>query len=239
MILDILENLRREAYVKAVIREAEFDNVVGYVGYKLPIEIFYAMNLTAYPIYGIDKEILNFSTEKNLCPLIDAAITYAKTDKCPLIHSSKLIVIGDTCPAMTSEILKLKDKNIYVYDSEENLISKIKEVYKTKFNQDFLISIREEIQKISDYIQKIKRDFNLSILQAFNIEYFINFLDLDERMNFLENLSKNNELKNFNDTNEFVNLIFHCMSCKNFEGGFCNGRLSRNVAITRNGRKDS
>ena len=236
MILDILENLRREAYVRAVIKQSEFDNVVGYVGYKLPIEIFYAMNLTAYPIYGIDEEILQFSSEKNLCPLIDATITYAKTDKCPLIHSSKLIVIGDTCKAMTNEILKLKDKNIYVYDNEENLISKIKEVYNTEFNQDFLISVREEI---SVYIQKLKRDFNLSDLQAFNIEYFTNFLNLDERMNFLENLSKNNELKNLDDTNEFVNLIFHCISCKKFEGGFCNGRLSRNVGIVRNGRKNS
>ena len=224
MILDILENLRRKAYVRAVIRATEFNNVVGYAGYKIPVEVFHALNLTPYPIYGIDKDILQFSIEKNLCPLIDATITYAKTDKCPLIHSSNLIVIDDTCSIMAREILNLKNKNIYLYDNEKKLIAKIKEVYDAEFNQEILSSVREELHKITVYIQKIKRDFNFTNLQAFIIEYFINFLDLYERMNFLEDLSKNSELNNFYKIHDFVNLIFNCPECRGkFEGGFTNG----------------
>lgn len=216
MILETLENLRREAYVRAVIRKAEFDNVIGYVGENLPVEIFHAANLTPYPVYGIDREILNFSVEKNICPLIDATVTYAKTDKCPLIHSSKLIVIGKTCPAMKQALQKLKDKNIYVYDNEENLISELKKFYSfDKFYGEILYSIRQKLDEISDYIETLHRqNFLITHDEKFTIKYFINFLDIDERMNFLNELSeKLNEEKSFS-RNKFVNLIHRCGLCK-------------------------
>ncbi len=216
MILETLENLRREAYVRAVIRKAEFDNVIGYVGEDLPVEIFHAANLTPYPVYGIDREILNFSVEKNICPLIDATVTYAKTDKCPLIHSSKLIVIGKTCPAMKQALQELKDKNIYVYDNEENLISELKKFYSfDKFYGEILYSIRQKLDEISDYIETLHRqNFLITHDEKFTIKYFINFLDIDERMKFLNGLSeKLNEEKSFS-RNKFVNLIHHCGLCK-------------------------
>ena len=215
MILETLENLRREAYVRAVIRADEFDNVVGYVGEDLPVEIFYAANLTPYPLYGIDREILNFSVEKNLCPLIDATITYAKTDKCPLIHSSKLIVVGKTCNSMARELLSLENKNIYVYEGEENLIAELKKFYDFNEILSSITLIKRELEKISDYIEELKRGFNLSDLQGFVIKYFINFLDIDERENFLAGLTAE-ELKNFDAAHEFVDLIFSCPKCKKF-----------------------
>ncbi|MBQ9419411.1 MAG: 2-hydroxyacyl-CoA dehydratase [Synergistaceae bacterium] len=208
MILDKLEDLRREAYVRAIIRASESDSVVGYAGRKIPVEIFHAMGLTPYPIYGIDREILSFSTEKNLCPLIDATVTYAKTDKCPLIHSSKLIVVDDTCPTMTKELTKVKD--VYVYDGDENLISKLREVYRCDDVQsDVLMSIQTKLQRISDFIKSL----GLPEMQAFTIEYFVKFLDVDERMKFLADFSSD-ELRSFNDVHEFVSLIYGCANCK-------------------------
>ena len=65
-VLEELESLRREAYVKAVIRKSESDDVVGYVGMNLPVDIFYERGLMAIPVYGIDEEILKFSVENDL-----------------------------------------------------------------------------------------------------------------------------------------------------------------------------
>ena len=210
MILHDLEDLRREAYVRAVIRAAESDSVVGYVGRGVPVEIFHAMDLTPYPIYGIDGDILKYSIEENLCPLIDATVTYAKTDKCPLIHSSKLIVIGDTCSTMAKELAKVKD--VYVYDDDESLIVKLREVYDCRdFQNDVAASIRERLKRVSDFV----KSFELPALQSFIIEYFLNFLDIDERMNFLGGLSSD-ELKSFSDVHEFVSLIYGCATCKKF-----------------------
>ena len=216
MILETLENLRREAYVRAVIRKAEFDNVVGYVGEDLPVEIFHAANLTPYPVYGIDREILNFSVEKNLCPLIDATVTYAKTDKCPLIHSSKLIVIGKTCPTMKQALQELKDKNIYVYDNEKNLISELKKFYSfDKIDGEILSSIRKKLDEISDYIDTLQRqNFLMRQDEKFTVKYFINFLDINERMNFLNELSEKLKGKYLFSRNKFVDLIHRCNLCK-------------------------
>ncbi len=200
-VLEELENLRREAYVKAVIRKSESDDVVGYVGMNLPVDIFYERGLMAIPVYGIDEEILKFSVEKDLCPLIDATITYAKTDKCPLIHSSKLIVIENFCPIFTRELQKLKNKQIYVYNgNNEELKSKLNEVY-------------GEAGKC----QIVDREVTT---QNFTVKYFLNFLAPSERSEFLERISDGN----FNFTHKFVNLIYHCPECRgNFKEEYFNG----------------
>ena len=233
-VLEELENLRREAYVKAVIRKSESDDVVGYVGMNLPVDIFYERGLMAIPVYGIDEEILKFSVEKDLCPLIDATITYAKTDKCPLIHSSKLIVIENFCPVFTRELQKLKNKQIYVYNgNNDELKSKLNEVY-----GNFTPPPQSERQCVSPFHRKrfpfpqrgtaesplakwrclteterLKQEVN-------TVKYFLNFLAPSERSEFLERISDGN----FNFTHKFVNLIYHCPECRgNFKEEYFNG----------------
>ncbi|MBR0074478.1 MAG: hypothetical protein IJP96_01830, partial [Synergistaceae bacterium] len=193
-VLEELENLRREAYVKAVIRKSESDDVVGYVGMNLPVDIFYERGLMAIPVYGIDEEILKFSVEKDLCPLIDATITYAKTDKCPLIHSSKLIVVENFCPVFTRELQKLKNKQIYVYNgNDDELKLKLNEVYGNFTPPQYSPLMTE----------RLKQEVN-------TVKYFINFLAPSKRSEFLERISDGN----FNFTHKFVNLIYHCPECR-------------------------
>lgn len=181
-IFDELENLRREAYVKAVLR----DDVIGYIGSRIPVEIFYSRGLYAIPVYGIDSEILNYSQEKNLCDLVNATITYAKTDKCPLIHSSKLIVCENFCEIMTREISSL-NKNIFIYESgqEDNLIAEINNIYGFRKLRD----VKELTRKISDLLHKLKFYSDLTGLQAYIIEYYIKFLELDEQLNILQEIA--------------------------------------------------
>ncbi|MBR0233835.1 MAG: hypothetical protein IJQ47_07280, partial [Synergistaceae bacterium] len=212
-VLEELENLRREAYVKAVIRKSESDDVVGYVGMNLPVDIFYERGLMAIPVYGIDEEILKFSVEKDLCPLIDATITYAKTDKCPLIHSSKLIVIENFCPIFTRELQKLKNKQIYVYNgNNEELKSKLNEVYGEMLTppSHFVSHLPASEEAVNATFPKstlAKGRCHACMTERLNttgrclteterlkqevntVKYFLNFLAPSERSEFLERIS--------------------------------------------------
>ncbi|MBQ6773850.1 MAG: 2-hydroxyacyl-CoA dehydratase [Synergistaceae bacterium] len=196
-LFEYLENLRRDAYVRAVMRASESDDVLGFIGSRLPVEIFHAMDLYAIPVYGVDGEILKFSREKNLCPVVDATVTYAKTDKCPLIHSSKLIVVENSCPIMTREIMKL-DKNIYIYESESELVKKLSQVYHRELDSEKLRTAQESLQKIAELITRIKYYSDLTGLQVYILEFYLNFLELNERINILQELSNQIQI-NFSD----------------------------------------
>ena len=188
-LFEYLENLRRDAYVRAVMRASESDDVLGFIGSRLPVEIFHAMDLYAIPVYGVDGEILKFSREKNLCPVVDATVTYAKTDKCPLIHSSKLIVVENSCPIMTREIMKL-DKNIYIYESESELVKKLFQVYNRELDSEKLRTAQESLRRIQELITRIKFHSDLTGLQVYILEFYLNFLELNERINILQELSE-------------------------------------------------
>ena len=150
-LFEYLEGLRRDAYVRAVIRASESDDVVGYIGSHVPVDILESFGLMAIPVHGIDGEILSYSCEKNLCPLIDATVTYAKTDKCPLIHSAKLIVVDDFCPLMTREMMKLTDKNIFIYDGDNvRLIRELEDTYH-RFKSEMQNEADELIRRLKNY----------------------------------------------------------------------------------------
>lgn len=147
-LFEYLEGLRRDAYVRAVIRASESDDVTGYIGSHVPVEILESFGLMAIPVHGIDGDILSYSCEKNLCPLIDATITYAKIDKCPLIHSAKMIIVDDFCPLMTREMLKL-NKNVFIYDGDnETLIHELEDTY-----HRCMCEVKDETE---EFIQRLK-----------------------------------------------------------------------------------
>ena len=162
-IFEYIEGLRREAYVKAVMR----DDVIGYIGSHVDVENLYRQSEFVIPVHGIDAGILEYSQEKNLCPLIDATITYAKTDKCPLIHSCKFIVVDDFCPIMTREILKL-NKDVRVIKGEES-------------HED-------------ERLTRLKYYSNLTGLQVYIAEYYTKFLTRDERAEILDEILKQVEI---------------------------------------------
>ena len=204
MILDELEDLRRTAYVRAVMSES----VVGWIGSRVPVEVFDAMELTAFPVYGIDREILKYSSRKNMCPVVDATITYAETDKCPLIHSSKLIVLDDTCRAMIAGLSGLQGKRIYVYDgsSRQELIAILGEVYGTSDPaHEKLTAVLAERERIRTKILALTD----GDVQVFILEYYMNFLGLYERMSFLDDLQD----KDICVSHEFMETIYRCPEC--------------------------
>lgn len=186
-IFDYLENLRRETYVTAVLRASESDDVIGYIGSKIPVEIFYSMGLFPIPVYGIDAEILKFSNEKNLCSLINSTLTYSKTDKCPLIHSSKIIVLEDFCPIMTQKLRALEKFYVYDFDNSK-LISKLENTYSRSFKQKSFVKI--QLETINHLVKKLKYHSDLTGLQVFILEYYLKFLSLEEQINILNEVSK-------------------------------------------------
>ncbi len=237
-IFDELENLRREAYVKAILR----DDVIGYIGGNIPLDIFYSRGLYAIPVYGIDSEILQFSQEKNLCDLINATVTYAKTDKCPLIHSSKLIVCENFCEIMTREISALNklNKSVFIYESgqENNLIAQVNNIYGFRKLRD----VKELMREINNLIHKLKFYSDLTGLQAYILEYYIKFLELDEQLRVLQEIA---DSTNFHD--EQVNFcpvyvqsgagiykqIDEKFSCKNYRifEDFCSEKNNYNYVF--------
>ena len=210
MLSDIILNLegeRREAYVRAVLRASGSNDVVGYIGRHIPTDIFDAIGLMALPVYGVDGDILKFSVERGLCPLIDATLTYAKTDRCPLIHSSRLIVVDDGCPVMAREMARLTGKDVYIYhgsDSEriERLTAKLEAVYGRHIERNALAAARAGRERCAALLHRLKTYSELSGLQIYILEYYLNFLTVSERMDILCEVT---ETVKFSDTpGEFI-----------------------------------
>ena len=196
-----VEGLRREAYVKAVMR----DDVIGCIGSHAPFDALNSLGLWAIPVHGMDGSILKFSVEEGLCPLVDATVTYAKTDKCPLIHSSKIIVVDDFCPVMTREMSKLKDKNIFVYrkGSENALFNEIFRVYGNKrLSMEKCLTRSMLLNKLNTLIEGLKSRTELTGMQVYILEYYTKFLDPCERVELISEISR--EIKFSDEPEEFI-----------------------------------
>ena len=193
-----LEGQRREAYVRAVMRASESNDVVGFVGSGVPTELFHALGLMALPVHGVDGDILKFSEERGLCSIIDSTLTYAKTDRCPLIHSCRLIVVDDGCPLMAEKMSELREKDIYIYRlSEPDRIRKLKDklenVYCRRFDEKSLDDTVVITKEISELLYRLKFYSDLNGLEIYILEYYLNFLPLDERLNILREVSESAE----------------------------------------------
>ena len=193
-IFDDLENQRREAYVRAVLRAAEANDVVGYIGSRVPVALLHAMGLMSLPVYGVDGNILEFSVEHGLCSVVDATLTYAKTDRCPLIHSSRMIVVDNSCPIMAREMSRLTEKYIYIYnanepDSEKCLASKLKEIYGCILEEGAMGTVSADLDECRALLHRLKFYSDLSGLQIYIMEYYLNFLPLSERLSVLREIS--------------------------------------------------
>ena len=189
-LFDNLENQRREAYVRAILRAAESNDVAGWIGFCVPLVFFHALGLMAIPVHGVDGEILQFSEEEGLCSVVDATLTYAKTDKCPLIHSSRLIVVDDSCPVMAERISALPDKDVHIYRTaapkkDKHLTAKLEEVYGRRLDEGALSSAEAKMNECSALLAKLKSYSDLSGLQVYILEYYLNFLALGERVKIL------------------------------------------------------
>lgn len=193
--IEIAEGLRREAYVKALEASWGKDNVVGVIGSKVPYEILYSMDLIPLPVYGVDREILDYSLEEGLCSMIDATVTYGKRNRCPLIHSASLIIVDDYCPLREKEIKKLEEigKKVYVYhfkkeDACQDLIGYLKAFYGTSFLEEKLELSIQRSKEINEKINRLRMETELSGKDIYTLEFYTRFLFSEEEQ--LEFLSK-------------------------------------------------
>lgn len=194
---EVLE-LRRNAFVETIMGLENERYIIGYLGRTVPKEIFYGFDLVPLPLDGVDKYILEYSNEKDLCSIIDSTFTYAMTKKCPLLYNAKLIVVDNSCPLLL-KILKenLKDK-IFLYDRNlEGLKNRVGEVYKRDFSEKSFLKAVELSKIISSKLEKLsKTDIDSRFL--YEVEFYTQFIfSLEEKNNMIDRI-----LSNFKDVNK-------------------------------------
>lgn len=200
---EILE-LRRNAFVETIMGLDSEKYIIGYLGRTIPKEIFYGFDLVPLPLDGVDKYILEYSNEKDLCSIIDSTLTYAMTKKCPLLYNAKLVVVDNSCPLLL-KVLKdnLKDK-IFFYDGNlENLKNRVEEVYNRDFSETNFLKAVELSKNISSKLEKLsKTDIESRFL--YEVEFYTQFIfSLEEKNNMIDRV-----LSNFKDVNKKRQKIY-------------------------------
>ena len=194
---EVLE-LRRNAFVETIMGLENERYIIGYLGRTVPKEIFYGFDLVPLPLDGVDKYILEYSNEKDLCSIVDSTLTYVVTKKCPLLYNAKLIVVDNSCPLLL-KILKenLKDK-IFFYDGNlEELKNRVGEVYKRDFSEKSFLKAVELSKNISSNLEKLsKTDIDSKFL--YEVEFYTQFIfSLEEKNNMINRI-----LSNFKDVDK-------------------------------------
>ena len=183
---EILE-LRRNAFVETIMGLENEIYIIGYLGRTVPKEIFYGFDLVPLPLDGVDKYILEYSNEKDLCSIIDSTLTYAMTKKCPLLYNAKLVVVDNSCPLLL-KILKenLKDK-IFFYDGNiNNLKNRVEDVYKRDFSETNFLKAVELSKNISSKLEKLSKT-NIDSKFLYEVEFYTQFIfSLEEKNNMID-----------------------------------------------------
>ncbi|MDO4594953.1 MAG: hypothetical protein Q4B52_06185 [Tissierellia bacterium] len=175
------EEIRRDAYVIAMYKKLEDQKVCGYFS-DVNDEIFYAYNIYAFPIIGLDFHILKFSNEKNICDPINATLTYLKTKKCPIIYSSKFFVLDDYCKKFNELLAKNTQKNIV---KDKDIRKYLDENYKEEFSKQRYENAKELSKKINVLIDRLYES-DLEDNYVFKLAFYIKFLpEYDDRIAIL------------------------------------------------------
>lgn len=176
MDLKDLKELRDLAYVKAMTHSMERDDVLGYIGKDLPLDIIYSFGLYAIPVESDDRNILEFGDGRMTCGGAYGTYLYLKLDKCPLMHSSKLIIIEDMCPVLKGLMLSLDNPKVKVYRDEESLINIIEETYQVKYDKNNRIRAGVLLEEGERLAKELPWEYGF---------YSLFLESLEERNNFL------------------------------------------------------
>lgn len=168
-----LKNLRDEAYIKAVMQQAAEDNVLGYIGKNLPLDIIYSFNLYAIPVQSDDRDILEYG-ERKTCGGAYGTHLYYKLDKCPLLHSSKIIILEDFCPIMTGGLSQFS--KVKIYKDGRSLINLIEDCFNQEYKEENRLKAEKLLREGEELSSKLPYEYGF-------YSFFLN--NLEERNIFL------------------------------------------------------
>lgn len=184
-------DLRRNAFVNAIMGLMNETYIAGYIGKKVPKEIFYGFGLYPIPLDGIDRDILEYSTEEeNLCSIVDSSITYAKTDKCPLTHNCKIIVVDDSCPIFQEKMKEALGDSVYFYHGD---LEKLKAAIKNVYDRDFSLESFNKAVSLSKEISKELYNLSQTNIESkflYEVEFYNQFIfSLEERLSLIKEVA--------------------------------------------------
>ena len=188
---EILE-LRRNAFIETIMGLDNERYIIGYLGKTVPKEIFYGFDLVPLPLDGVDRYILNYSNEKNLCSIFNSTLTYALTKKCPLIYNAKLLVVDNSCPLLLKTMKeKLKDKICFYDGNVEKLKNRVVEVYNRDFFENKFLNAVELSKIISSKLEKLsKTDIDSRFL--YEVEFYTQFIfSLEDKITMIDRVLSN------------------------------------------------
>lgn len=211
--LEEFNDMRHNAFIKALELKNKGKNIAGIYGVNVPKEILWAMDIVPINIFGIDGSNIKSAEEvmdNNLCSLIKASYGYVITDRCPFSHFADVVIGTNYCPHKESMIHRLEGlKQVYIIKENKNAnelaseYKKFAEFLQQKFNvildEDKLLDIVNKTNAVSKIINEIKDIYFhytgvISAMDLINIVYGSQFVfDLDERFNKLHNLKKSLE----------------------------------------------
>ncbi|MDD7305157.1 MAG: hypothetical protein PUG67_01065 [Peptoniphilaceae bacterium] len=193
-----LEDLRRQAFVTAIYRKIEKDNIVGVSTDKYE-SLLRGYGFLPFPIIGTDSYIFEYFKEVNLCDPLESTLTYLKTDKCPLLFASKFFIVDDYCKKFNDKLKKATNKDVV---ETCDLKAYLDINYKDKFDKYIYESTFLKIKKINSLFDSLEqKDIKGSLL--FKLKFYLSFVEnLDQRISFLEEI-----LPNYKDLKEKRKLI--------------------------------
>lgn len=195
---EFLLDCRRNAYVDCSMQYMEHNNVIGYFGQDVPLEVLYGFGLIPVPLEDVDAEIFRFTSEalkqRHFCDCIQSTLTYLETDKCPILFSCKAYVFGNSCDLFFREFSSRTPKicihlSSGVSKAENESVTLLREIAGRDFDKTVYAKAKENLAYINSVLEKIEHYSNATALEIFMLEFYSPYIiDLTQRVNYFKQL---------------------------------------------------
>ncbi|MGI6077480.1 MAG: hypothetical protein ACOYCB_04860 [Fastidiosipilaceae bacterium] len=195
-----LKELRRQAYVDALMATRSGKTIVGYFGADVPELMIHQYGALAAPIMGLDGHVFQFDDENSTldryCDVIRSTLVYLQKDKCPLQHAAKAYVIGGSCSLMYEAINKATEKPVFYYSDNDHALAKwLVEL----LGSDQMTSQMNDISQIFSEISRRLNDLKKANISGYNLwllnTYISYVLDPVKRIELLDEVTQSCELE--------------------------------------------
>lgn len=188
--IENLFDLRRSAYIDALMSMRQSNNVIGTFGEGIDEAIFYAFKMVRVPIIGVDGYVFQYG-EYEACDPVKSTMIYMQTDKCPLLYSSCAFVIKSKCTPMIDAFILNARKPVHCYSNEEDFKKFLEQLTENSFDPQRYKTGKDIINKIGQIIDNIRNSsisgYEFSILKFYS-DYI---LDIEKRLTFLKKIESN------------------------------------------------